>query len=212
MRRLNLEHRKILAEAADAASSDVDSGHFPDQSSDFVIVTDEIIEKDTPWDVTDLTSKGDRRSSRLLHIQELCQAHDLSVLSDLRSIPRVIKDELEVLASGGGDESSPVDLRESQAAKKAHLENLLVAFQEKLADAERHIQELEYNKNTLDDLATKVEEAEAKRKSFEEKVQFLEDRFSEQSNQFIEKDASLGGYPERVVVVEKDLTNALAEF
>lgn len=55
----------------------------------------------------------------------------------------------------------------------------------------------------MDDLATKVDEAEMKLKSFEEHLRFLEGKVADQSNKLIAKDATSIGYQERVVVPEK---------
>lgn len=48
-------------------------------------------------------------------------------------------------------------------------------------------------------------------KSFEEPIDFFEDKKFEQSNQLYKKDASSRGYQERAVVLEVDLANACAE-
>lgn len=48
-------------------------------------------------------------------------------------------------------------------------------------------------------------------KSSEGRVQFLEYKESEQSNQFVKNDAVSSDYRERVVFAEKDLANASAE-
>lgn len=58
------------------------------------------------------------------------------------------------------------DLKKSHLAERVDLKKSLRAFEGKLADAERRIQEFEHRKDTLDSLATKVHEAEAKLKIF----------------------------------------------
>lgn len=55
------EHRKTLAEKADAVSSVVDSSaDCPDPASDVFVVEIEIVKKEAPWDLRDMKSKDDR--------------------------------------------------------------------------------------------------------------------------------------------------------
>lgn len=86
------------------------------------------------------------------------------------------------LASVGDNEVSLSDLKKSHAAEKSELERLLAAYEERLVDAERLIQKSEYNKDTLDELATRVDEAEAQLKTSKEHAGFLKDRASESRN------------------------------
>lgn len=83
----------------------------------------------------------------------------MSVLSDVRTLQGVIEDGLVAFASAGVDEVSLADLKESHAAEKTEFEMLLAASEKKLADVERHIETFEDNKDTLDDLMTKTDEA-----------------------------------------------------
>lgn len=65
----------------------------------------------------------------------------------------------------GGDGAFLTDPKKSHAAEKTGFEKSLVTSQEKLADAERCIQVFVHIKGTLDVLANKVVESEAKLKS-----------------------------------------------
>lgn len=57
------------------------------------------------------------------------------------------------------------DLKEFHVADRAELEKSLAAFTKKLKSTNCRIQKFELNKDTLDDLATRVEHAEAKSRS-----------------------------------------------
>lgn len=94
----------------------------------------------------------DREPSTLQHVQELCQTHGFSLLSNVQSVQDVTEDELVASASGDNDETSPADLRETYAPDKAELEKLLTAFEEKFADADRCSQDLEHTRDTLEEL------------------------------------------------------------
>lgn len=59
---------------------------------------------------------------------------------------------------------------------------MLAASEQKLADAERRVQEFWDNKDTMDDLTTRAEEDEANVKSSDEQFHFIEDKVSEQSS------------------------------
>lgn len=136
--------------------------------------------------------------------QELYLSYGFSVSSDVCLDTGVTSDALPTFSSAGGDEASFVDLEKHHAANKADLERSLAASEERSADAERRIKKFEHNKDTLHDLAIKFDDTEAKLKSYEEQVQFLGYKESEQNSPFVEKDASSSFYRERVVVLEKD--------
>lgn len=104
------------------------------------------------------------------------------VLSDVRSAQGVIEDALAASTSTGGDEGSLAALRVSHATERADLHTSLAVTEEKLANAERHIQKFEHNNDTLDGLAIKVHEVEDKMKIFEVKGSFLEENVSEEIN------------------------------
>lgn len=74
--------------------------------------------------------------------------------------------------------------------------------EEILADVEHPIQYFEHNKDTFGDFATRVDETEAKLKTFIEYACFVEGSLCEQRNQLPEKDASSGEYRELVVGLE----------
>lgn len=114
-------------------------------------------------------------------------------------------------ASSGGDEAFLVDLKKSYAADMAELQKLLAAFEEKLADVRRRIQEFAYNKNNLDDLASKVDRAKAKLNSLEEPVCLLRDKVFDQIRRLFEKDASSMGYQARVVVLDHKFSSVLGD-
>lgn len=85
----------------------------------------------------------------------------------------------QLLASTKDDEASLADLKASFMGEKAESDNFLAASEEKLAYAERRVQEPEHNKATLDSLATRIDGVEVELKSSEEQVHLLEDKCSE---------------------------------
>lgn len=97
----------------------------------------------------------------------ICRTADSESLSniwlvcpaDIRSVQRVMKNALAASASASDDEASFTDLKEAYAAEKLELQELLAASEEKLTYAEHRIQKKEHNESTLDDSATKVDEA-----------------------------------------------------
>lgn len=108
----------------------------------------------------------------------------------------VIIDALAEFSSTGGEKASFSDLIGYHEGKKAWLETSLAASEEKLLDAKSRIETFEHIKEALDDLGTKVDEAEARLKTSKEDVGLQEDRVSEKRKQLAEKDASLGEYRE----------------
>lgn len=192
---LNPGHRKTLVGATNAVSSMFDtSADFSDPAANVPIVEDGIVEEDLHWDLRDLTSKDDCGLSAMQRVQKRFQTYGLSVLSDVWSVQQVIREALVELPIVDGDKTSLPNLKEAYAANKAELEKSLTAPEEKLADAERRIQEFEHNREAVDELVTEVDEADAKLRSSEEHVRFLEDDVSEQSNQLLEKDSFPHGY------------------
>lgn len=125
-------NRDTLAEAAETASTDVDSfSHSPDPAYDVPIVENEFVVEGSPWDLGDLTSKNDRGLSALQQIQDLCQTYGLSVRSNVWSVQVLRKDTLGAFASAGDDETCLADLKESLAVKKADLKKSLASFEER---------------------------------------------------------------------------------
>lgn len=124
----------------------------------------------------------------------------------------LIKDGLAALASDSSDEATLADKEESYVAKKAELEKSLGVSLEKVADTERRVQEFEHNNDTLEDLPSEFGDAEAKLRSSEERVRFLEDKVSEDIKQLLEKDSSLNSYRERVFVTEQELASVSGGF
>lgn len=123
----------------------------------------------------------------------------------------MIKEALAAFASTGGEETSLANLEQSYAVDKAELEKSLVVSEEKIADTERHLQEVEHNEGTLDELVTEIDEAAAKFKAFEAYAPFLEDKVFEQSNQLLEKYGSCSGYQKWIVVLEQELAIVTAD-
>lgn len=123
-----------------------------------------------------------------------------------------MKAELAALAFADGGGTSFANLKEPYAAKKAQVEKSLTASEEKLVDDEHQIEKFEHNRNTLDELATMVDEAEIKLRGSEEHVRSLKHKVSKQSHQLLEKDASLAVYRERDVVLEQELAGLLVDF
>lgn len=97
------------------------------------------------------------------------------------------------------------------AADKTTLQKWLAAPEENLADANVRIQEFGHNKETLVELPTRADEAEAKLRCAEKHVRFLEDKVSEQSNPLLEKDALSSGYRDRFVVLRQKLVGLSAD-
>lgn len=89
-----------------------------------------------------------------------------------------IKDALEAFASASGDEGSLADLKVSDAAKRTRLEKSLIASEEKMVDGDLRIKKFERINDTLDDLASRFDEAEANLETFEDHVRFIEDKVS----------------------------------
>lgn len=119
----------------------------------------------------------------LKKIQEVYRTYGLSVASDVQSVRAVTKAVFEEFSSAGGDETSLAVLRESDGAKKSGLKKALAASEASLVDGERRIEELEQSKDILVVLATKIDKGEAKLKTSEGLMCFLDDRVSERSNQ-----------------------------
>lgn len=134
------------------------------------------------------------------------RTRQMSVLSKM-----LFKDSLAALASIAHDEASFANIKEFYTTEKSKLEESLTASEERLADAEHSIQELEHNRDTQDELVTTVEEAEANLKTSVEHVGFSKDKMSEQSYQMLETDALSTGYPECIVVLRQKLTNTSAD-
>lgn len=125
-----------------------------------------------------MTSKDNRGPYTSQWILKLCQTYGLSVGSDVQSVHRAIKDTLAEFPSARCDEVSFAELKRSLSAEKAGLVKSRAAYDEKFAEEEHCIQKFEYNKDTLDDLGTKVDEAEANLKTAEKRLRFIEDEVS----------------------------------
>lgn len=85
---------------------------------------------------------------------------------------------MAALVFSDGDEISLASLKEAATAIKADPEKSLAASEENLADVERRIEQHEHNKDTLDDLATKVDKAKAKLRCFKGHVCFSKENVS----------------------------------
>lgn len=109
----------------------------------------------------------------------------------------------------GGNKAS-LQIERNPMWQRRISEKSLSASEVKLADTERRIQEFENNKDTLDDLATKVDEVEAELQCSEEPVQFLKDVVSEQSNELDQKNVPSSGYRECSFVLETSFVTASA--
>lgn len=114
----------------------------------------------------------------------------------------MIKDELVALAFADVDETSLANLMDAYAAAKEEFEKSLAVSEERLADVERGIQELEHNRDSRDEFATKVDKVEAKLRCFEEYVRFLKDKLSEQNSWLLDKDVYWSVYRDRIGVLE----------
>lgn len=205
-------HRKMLSEATDIFwSVIVATTDFHNQASNAPIVEDEIVEKETSWNRRDLMSKDNCKLILLQGIQGLYQTYSLSVPLDVQSVQALSKDALWTFTSAGSNEASLADLKESCAANKAEVVRSLEVTKEKLADVERLIQGSEPNRDTLHDLATKVDEVEIELKSFEDHFHFFEEKVSEQSNQLFEDNASSSWYRKLAVLLGQELVTVSAD-
>lgn len=72
-----------------------------------------------------------------------------------------MKDELMVLASINGDDTSLANVTEAYVADRVGLVSFLAVSEENLGNAESFIQETEHNENALDELTGNVDETEA---------------------------------------------------
>lgn len=84
------------------------------------------------------------------------------------------------------------------------MEKWLAAYEEKVAGAERCIQQFEHNKDTLEYLITKFEEAEAKLKTSRENMPYIENKLFRQCHKLVEKNASLSEYGSLLLLSEKN--------
>lgn len=191
-----------LAGVAEVVRSVVESpADVSGTASDVPIVENDAVEGDSQWDLIDLTGKDDRGPSALQRVQDFCRTYGLSVPSYVLSVRELMKDALTAFAQVFHDRASLAELKKSHSVEKANLEKSFAASEERLADTGRRIQAFEYSRDILDDLTTRVDETEAKLKSTEEKVHFLGDKVSEQSNQLVDKEDGLSGYQERVFIL-----------
>lgn len=159
-------HRKSLAAAADAVYFVVkSSAGFPDSAFGVLIVEDKCIGKDSPWSLTELTSKNKCTPSALQRMQELCRTYGSSVPCNVCSVGGTVIDAFTAFVSPDGDEAFFIDLKESYATEKAGFKNSFVASEEKLVDVDHFIKAFEYAKYTLDELSIKVDEARARLKT-----------------------------------------------
>lgn len=69
-----------------------------------------------------------------------------------------MKDALVPLTFANVNKVSFAKLKEAYAADMGSFETSLTASEEKLADAERRVQELQYTRDTLDESTTRVDE------------------------------------------------------
>lgn len=68
----------------------------------------------------------------------------------------------------------------------------------RLSDFQQHVQELELTKDTVDQLASRVDEAEKVLGAFQKHIQYLVEKPAEQSNQLLAKDAEVENEHERL--------------
>lgn len=80
----------------------------------------------------------------------------------------MIKDALAAYNSASGDEVCLRDLNTSQATVEVELEKAIVASEERLVVVETLIHELERSANSVDELVTKIDPAEARLKRSEQ--------------------------------------------
>lgn len=98
------------------------SVNLQDLADDFPIIEGEIVEKDTPWTLRDLTSRVDSERSDLQRIQNLCRFHGLAVLFNIWSVQGLVKAELEALGLSSCDKGSFAEHKKLYEARKTELE------------------------------------------------------------------------------------------
>lgn len=150
--------------------------------------------------------KRDRGPSASQYIQALCREDGLFVLSDVQVVQVLIKDVWRLSVQVVMTLSRPMSTEMWVGEVKAKLKTSLKASESQLSDAQHRIQELELSKNTLNQLATRIDEAEKSLVASQERVQYFEDRGSEQFNQLLAKNAKAVNECERLLTLKTPVT------
>lgn len=135
-------------------------------------------------------------------IQIFCQNYGLLETSDDQLEQSFINVILALFTSNGGKNLFKEYMKRS-ILEKIELELSINTSEGKLVDSEFFIQNLVDSKAAMDELVTRVEEAETNLKGSEEHNRFLAETLSEKPSHMLSKDASAAAYPERNVVYEK---------
>lgn len=99
-----------------------------------------------------------------------------------------MKDVLAALGSNRDGAESFVEHKKVCEENKTKLETLDKESESKLSDAQQRVQVLQLTKDTVDQLATKVDEAERRLAAFQEHVHFLGDHDGGRSYELLAKD------------------------
>lgn len=97
-----------------------------------------------------------------------------------------------------GDTKLFDECRKGSAAERAELELSPMLSESKLANTEINVQDLDYIKDSFDNMAARFNVAKKALKRSEENVQFLEKKIAERSSQVDAKKATATGYRRRV--------------
>lgn len=97
-------------------------------------------------------------------------------------------------------------------ASNSKLKVLFKSFESKLLKAHQRVQELNLTKETVDQLATKFDEAEGVLAAPQDHVQYLEDRIVEQSDELLANCAEAENEPELLSKFEEQVTSFLANL
>lgn len=123
-------------------------------------------------------------------IQALCRDYGSSVFIDGNAVLFLFNEALSALGSSRDGAELFVELKECEG-NKIKLESLLKVSPSNLSDAELRAQELQLTKDTVDQLVSKVDEAERRLSASQERVQYLEEKLAEQFNQLLAKYAEV---------------------
>lgn len=129
-------------------------------SVDVLVVEEEIVEEDAPWNVPDSTSKSDGGPSALWCIQTICRDHGLSVPFHVQAIQVMVKDALVTLRLSCDSADLFVEQMEVNEKSNSKMKSLPKAPESSQSDAQQRRQELKFTKDTGEKLTGEADKAE----------------------------------------------------